>query len=128
MPASSTTHRTAAAAALGALALVAAAAATAPTAPARAGEHLRVTGQGENFAVEYDPAYEGNLVGGGLALAAPVEDAATGEARYHDASRAQRPVGVPTVVGNGEHTSLAYAPFPAATTPPRTLLAGRAAR
>jgi hypothetical protein len=67
---------------------------------------LTITGNGENFAVEYGPGHVGNIVGGG-----PVTltgGAREGQILYQDTSFAQRRAGV--AVDMGGESPLVYLP------------------
>ncbi len=74
---------------------------------AQAREAVRVTGNGENFAVEYDPSYTGNIVGGGDTIARPL----TGDATQADYVRphTSKAQGIPTFAG-GRHGDIVYTP------------------
>jgi hypothetical protein len=68
---------------------------------------LTVVNQGENFAVEYDAGYTGNIVGGGT-----VRVAGQGESQviaYSDPGFANRSAGIPVFTG-GSEGSVAYLP------------------
>lgn len=73
---------------------------------------LTITGNGENFAVEYGPGHVGNIVGGGpVTLTGGAQD---GLILYQDMSFAQRRAGIARDMG-GE-SPLVYLPqAPAAT-------------
>lgn len=63
-------------------------------------EPLTVTGQGENFAVTYDRAYTGNVVGGG---AVQVENRGQNVRIIHrDPSFARHSAGIPVFEGGSE--------------------------
>jgi predicted secreted protein len=68
---------------------------------------LTVVSQGENFSVQYDAGYTGNIVGGGT-----VRIAGQGESQviaYSDPSFANRSAGIPVFTG-GSEGSVAYLP------------------
>lgn len=74
---------------------------------AQAREPFVVTGQGEEFAVQYDPAYTGNIVGGGYA--AFVGNGHESQIVYADPTIGRRAPGIPVMIG-GEHAEIAYLP------------------
>ncbi|MBC9207593.1 hypothetical protein IBL26_12180 [Roseomonas aerophila] len=77
---------------------------------ASAQEPFRVTGRGENFAVEYAPGYTGNIVGGG---AAPhVASGDTTQADYAHPVYEHAAPGIPTFRG-GREGDVVYLPAPA---------------
>ncbi|MFC7556633.1 hypothetical protein ACFQU7_37060 [Pseudoroseomonas wenyumeiae] len=68
---------------------------------------LTVVNQGENFSVEYDAGYTGNIVGGGT-----VRVAGQGESQviaYSNPSFAHRSAGIPVFTG-GSEGGVAYLP------------------
>lgn len=67
---------------------------------------LTITGNGENFAVEYGPGYVGNIVGGGpVTLTGGAKD---GLILYQDTSFAQRRAGI--AMDMGGESPLVYLP------------------
>ncbi|EHL98822.1 hypothetical protein HMPREF9946_03466 [Acetobacteraceae bacterium AT-5844] len=68
---------------------------------------FHVTGKGENFAVEYDPGYTGNIVGGGDRIARQLTGDAT-QAEYANPVARQAP-GTPVFRG-GREGDVVYLP------------------
>jgi hypothetical protein len=74
---------------------------------------LTVVSQGENFLVQYDAGYTGNIVGGGT-----VRIAGQGESQviaYSDPSFTNRSAGIPVFTG-GSEGSVAYLPVASSST------------
>ncbi|MFZ6762990.1 hypothetical protein [Roseomonas sp. KE0001] len=78
---------------------------TAALAPVQARDFLTVTGQGENFAVRYDEAYRGNVVGGGYARFAG--QGQSGRIAYDDPALGRQAPGIPVLIG-GQHSEVVY--------------------
>jgi hypothetical protein len=76
---------------------------------AQAEEPFHVTGQGENFAVEYAPGYTGNIVGGGTSPRTSSGDA--GQAEYAIPTNGIAAPGIPTFRG-GREGDVVYIPAP----------------
>jgi hypothetical protein len=73
---------------------------------AQAQEPFQVTGNGENFAVEYAPGYTGNIVGGGV-----LRDTTTGKdpRAIYTAPNVSQTAGIPSFTG-GSQGDVVYTP------------------
>ncbi|MXP65075.1 hypothetical protein E0493_17145 [Roseomonas sp. M0104] len=80
-------------------------------------QDLTVTDRGENFAVQYDPSYTGNIVGGGYARFAQLGQNTT--IAYADPSIGNRAPGTPVDLGG--HSDVVYLQ----QAPAATMLAAR---
>ncbi|HWL84125.1 MAG TPA: hypothetical protein VNR89_24470 [Roseomonas sp.] len=76
-------------------------------------QDLTVTNQGENFEVQYDPSYTGNIVGGGYARFTQLGQNTT--VAYADPSLGNHAPGIPVDLG-GSHGEIAYLPQGPAST------------
>ncbi|MDJ0390636.1 hypothetical protein QMO56_21205 [Roseomonas sp. E05] len=70
-------------------------------------QDLAVTNRGENFAVQYDPSYTGNILGGGYARFTQLGRET--QITYADPTLGKHAAGIPVDLG-GSHGEVVYLP------------------